>query len=147
MIIIRIILISEIVGLSNNFIRVQSLSINLGLSVLYELSICLNFRIIKHTLQVMTSKSITIYQARLRRNLIKLDFIPTIFTHKALKHFNTLTKSRKSLTILLMVHMKSFSGLIGKSTRLRARSILTLKPLSQQRRSLTLDIQHKLLAH
>ena len=46
-----------------------------------------------------------------------------------------------------MSHTKSLAGLIGQFTRLVARSIFRLQPLSKQRRSLTLNIEHKLLTH
>ena len=139
-IIIRVTVTSEIVSLSNNLIRIKSSCINSSLFILHKM-------LILSLDNIAASKSIAVNKTSLRRDLIKLDFIPTIFAHKALKHFNTLTEGRKSLTILLVVHMESFTSLIGKSTRLRARSILTLQPLGKKRRSLALNIQHKLLTH
>ena len=120
----------QINSLMDTFIRIQSLSINLGRSILSKcfISLCSCLS----TLKVMTSKSILINHASTRRNLIEFNLIPLTSRHQTLKDVNTLTQDRESLTILPRSHIQITTSLSCQTTRLRRTRILRLQPLCQQ---------------
>ena len=132
----------EVQCLINNLIRIQSLSIYLSGSILSKILIGASATLL--TLNIVASKRILINQTSTRRNLVKLNLVPTILRHKTLNDINTSTQNRQSLTILARSHAHISLGNMSQLTRLCRTSILRLQPLTQQRRSLALDIQSQL---
>ena len=128
----------EVQCLINNLIRIQSLSIYLSGSILSKILIGAGATLL--TLNIMASKCILINQTSTRRNLVKLNLVPTILRHKTLNDINTSTQNRQSLAILTRSHAHISLGNMSQLTRLCRTSILRLQPLTQQRRSLALNI-------
>ena len=119
---------------------VQDLSINLGSSILSKSFILL-------LNDITTSKSVLINQTGARRNLIKLNLVPTIFRHQLFNDVDAGPQNGKGLAVLLGGHAESLTSQLTIMTSFIRACILGLQPLCQQRGGLTLDIQHKLLLH
>ena len=132
-------------SLSNALIRIKSLGINLGISILYEVFVSSLTSLL--TLNVVLSESIAVNHTGARRNLIEFNLIPATRRHQPFKNADTLTKGRKCLTILTRSKVKLFTSKSCKLAALSTGGILRLKPLSKQRRSLALEIEHELTLH
>ena len=124
--------------LSYDLIRIQNRSIYTFGSILSKLLILLCDN-------VTTGKRILIDKTCTRRNLIELNLIPAVFRHQALNDVDTTTQFRQSLTILLMRQIQILADSSCNALSLCRRSILRRHPLTQQGRSLTLNIQTQLL--
>ena len=139
-------------SLCNTLIREEYTSINLGILVLRELLIRNRLRLSLHALKVVARKCVTINKTSSRRNLIKLNSIPSIGRHKSFKYVNTFTQLRKSLTILSRGQAKALACLGTERTRVSRRGIFRLKPFREKANSTVLstqrrNIQSKLMLH
>ena len=135
----------QLASLSNNFVRIQSLGVNLGVLVLCEVSISLDLGILLHTLNVVASKGVLILQTSLGRDLVELDLVPAAFRHQSLQDINAGTQRRQNLTVLLGRHTQELANNLSGLHSLGGTGVLRGHPLCQQRRSLTLGIQSQLM--
>ena len=132
-------------SLSNALIRIESLCVYLSRGILNKALIGSLTSLL--TLNVVLSESVAVNHTSARRNLIEFNLIPAARRHQPFKNADTLTKGRKCLTILARSKIKLFTGEVSELAALSAGSILRLKPLSKQRRSLALKVEHELTLH
>ena len=122
----------------SNVMRIQCVCIYRGILVLGKSFILLSKN-------VTPCKSIAINESCLRRDLIKLDFIPAVCAHQTLKNVDALTQSRKSLTILAAGHSQKVCQDMSKFLSICIRCILRRHPFCKQGWSLALNIKSKLM--